>query len=155
MLVYLVRHGEAVSEKEDPARPRSESGRDDIIRISNLLARSIRLVPGHIYHSPKTRASQTAEIISRSLKETPAPAAEDGLLPLDDPSIWGERLPTMDRDVLLVGHLPHLSRLASLLLLWDPGRDIIEFTPGAVLCLEKTAEWKAKWLLSPQDIKGA
>lgn len=154
MFVYLVRHGEALSEQEDPARPLSEPGKNNIVRISNLLAQRIRPFPDHIYHSPKTRASQTADIISRSLRGTPVPVAENGLLPLDDPSIWGERLQSMDRDVLLAGHLPHLSRLASFLLFRDPGRDIIDFTPGAVLCLERTEEWRVKWMLSPQVIKG-
>jgi phosphohistidine phosphatase len=73
---------------------------------------------------------------------------------MDDPSLWAERLPGSDRDILLVGHLPHLSKLASLLLLWDPGRDIIDFTPGTVLCLEMTDNWKVKWMLSPHVLKG-
>jgi phosphohistidine phosphatase len=154
MLVYLVRHGEALSEEEERSRPLSESGRNNIQRIAGLLTNFIRILPGHIYHSPKARASQTADIISKALPGSPAPSVQDGLLPLDDPSIWGDRLPNMDRDVLLVGHLPHLSRLASLLLLWEPGREIIDFSPGTVLCLEKTGDWKVKWMLTPRVLKG-
>jgi phosphohistidine phosphatase len=154
MLVYLVRHGEALSEEEEYSRPLSEPGRYHVHLICDLLASSISIMPGYIYHSPKTRAAQTAALISEALSGSPPPSVQPGLLPQDDPSIWGVLLPDTDKDVLLVGHLPHLSRLASLLLLRDPGREIIDFSPGAVLCLEKSAGWRVKWLLSPRVLKG-
>jgi phosphohistidine phosphatase len=154
MLVYLARHGEALSEEEDPVRSLSEAGRYHVKQIGSLLATRINILPGYIFHSPKTRASQTASILSEALSGPPVPSVQDGLLPIDDPAIWRDRLVNMDKEVLLVGHLPHLSRLASLLLLWDPSKDIFDFTPGTVLCLEKTADWRVKWMLSPRVLKG-
>ena len=59
----------------------------------------------------------------------------------------------MDRDTMLVGHLPHMSRLASLLLLWDAGREIINFSPGTIVCLEKSSGWRVKWMISPDTLK--
>jgi phosphohistidine phosphatase len=154
MIVYLVRHAEALSEQEDPARPLSELGKANVQRIARLLADRLKIFPGYVCHSSKARASQTAAILSEHIPGIPTLEERDGLLPMDDPSIWGERLQTMDRDVMLVGHLPHLSRLASLLLLWDSGKDIIDFTPGSVLCLEKVGNWKVKWMVSPRALKG-
>jgi phosphohistidine phosphatase len=154
MLVYLVRHGEALSQEEDFTRPLSESGRYHVQLICDFLASSVSIMPGYIYHSPKTRASQTAALISGVLSGSPTPSVQPGLLPLDDPSTWFDLLPDKDKDVLLVGHLPHLSRLASLLLLGDPAREIIDFSPGTFLCLEKSAHWRVKWLLSPRMLKG-
>lgn len=153
MFVYLARHGEALSEKEDPARPLSEAGKRHVRQISSVLASSINILPVQTYHSPKARAFQTASIFYRDLSGSPAPAELDGLLPLDDPSIWGDRLNGLDKDVFLVGHLPHLSRLTSLLLLRNPDSDIVDFLPGTVLCLEKTGTWKVKWMLSPGVLK--
>jgi phosphohistidine phosphatase len=153
MLVYLVRHGEALSEEEDSARPLSEPGIYHVNLICGLLARNIAIKPGHIYHSPKTRASETAALMSEALSGSPAPSVHSGLLPQDNPSIWGNLLPEMEKDVLLVGHLPHLSRLASLLLLRDKEREIIDFSPATVLCMEKTYDWKVKWMLSPRVLK--
>jgi phosphohistidine phosphatase len=54
---------------------------------------------------------------------------------------------------MIVGHLPHLPRLASLLLLSDSGREILDFTPGTVVCLEKTGSWRVKWMISPDTLK--
>lgn len=154
MLIYLVRHGEALSEADDPARPLSEVGRNHIQLIGQFVSKSISFTPVHIFHSPKTRASQTAAILGEVLPTAETPSPQDGLLALDDPFLWHDRLQNMDRNALLVGHLPNLSRLASLLLLKDPDRDIINFSPGTVLCVEKTDTWKVKWILSPEVLKG-
>lgn len=153
MLIYLVRHGEAVNQMEDTARPLSKKGENDIRGIANLLTRQFILMPGYIYHSPKLRAVQTASIISKALAQTPAPVEADNLLPMDDPAVWAERLEVADRDTMLVGHLPYMSRLVSLLLLWDAGREILNFSPGMVVCLEKTGGWRIKWMISPDILK--
>lgn len=153
MLLYLMRHGEAVSEGEDPKRPLSRNGAEKVTALGGLLAGRIVMTPGNIYSSPKTRAAQTATILSEALSGVPAPQEMDGLLPMDDPAVWCQRLESLDRDVMLVGHLPHMSRLASTLLLWESGRDIFTFSPGTVLCLERSSNWKVKWMISPDILK--
>ncbi|UCG38510.1 MAG: phosphohistidine phosphatase SixA [bacterium] len=153
MMVYLVRHGEALAETRDPSRPLSGPGREEVLRTGRLLARRMRMLPGFVHHSPKTRAAQTAELLGQCIPGLPSPVPADGLLPMDDPGLWAQRLETADRDIMLVGHLPHLSRLASLLLLWDAGREILEFTPGTIVCLEKTGNWKVRWMISPPLVK--
>lgn len=153
MLVYLVRHGEAVSEIQHTSRPLSENGKAMIHQFAELLNLRFTIMPGRIYHSPKLRAEQTAAILSRSLPGNPALTVTDGLSPMDDPAIWAQRLVPMDLDTMLVGHLPHLSRLASHLLLSDSGRELLEFTPGALACLENSGGWKVKWMVSPDTLK--
>jgi len=153
MLLYLVRHGEALGQGEDSGRPLSTKGERDIGALAELLAHRFKLMPGHIYHSAKLRAVQTAAIISDQLPQAPTPVETDNLAPMDDPAIWAERLEVADMDTMLVGHLPYMSRLASLLLLWDAGREILDFTPGTIVCLEKTGEWRVKWMISPQILK--
>ncbi len=52
---------------------------------------------------------------------------------------------------MLVGHLPHLSRLASLLLTADPAREIIAFRMGGMVCLsEWEGQWRLHWILTPE-----
>jgi len=153
MLVYLVRHGEAVSEREDPSRPLSRKGETDIREMADLLTRYFTWMPGYIYHSSKSRAIQTASILREALPHVLAAEEAEGLLPMDDPGVWAQRLETMDLDTLLVGHLPHLTRLASLLLVRDSGIQILDFAPGAVVCLEKTGGWRVKWMISPDTLK--
>lgn len=153
MKVYLVRHGEAVSDGEDPARPLSKDGDAQIRDLADMLARHFRLLPGHIFHSPRLRASQTASLIWQALPMAPGPEETGGLGPMDDPAVWAQRLEIMDMDTMLVGHLPFMSRLASLLLLNDSGRDVLDFKPGTVACLEKTGGWRVEWMISPQILK--
>ncbi len=52
---------------------------------------------------------------------------------------------------MLVGHLPHLRRLASLLLVGDPEREIIRFRNGAIVCLvQGDGHWLLQWVLTPE-----
>lgn len=53
--------------------------------------------------------------------------------------------------LMLVGHLPHLSRLASLLLVGDPRRDLIPFRNGGIVYLVKAERgWLLEWVLTPE-----
>ena len=153
MLLYLVRHGDAVSKNVNADRPLSKKGRLEVTKAADHLAANIRLLPRYLYHSSKTRAAETASIFAQILPGAPSPKKHSGLLPMDDPAIWAKTINRMDRDVMLVGHLPHLSRLSSLLLAWDPGKDLVEFNTGTVVCLEKTRDWHLKWMLSPQILR--
>lgn len=155
MLLYLMRHGEAREGDVDTQRPLTDGGEDKIRNLGRILASRFRILPGHIFHSPRLRAAQTASIISRVLPDAPVPEETTGLGPMDDPSIWAERIQSIERDAMLVGHLPHLSRLASLLLLWDAGREIIDFKPGTLICLEKTGVWRVRWMIGPDVLKEA
>jgi len=61
----------------------------------------------------------------------------------------------MNTDVMLVGHLPHLQRLAGLLICGDPGRKAIHFRNGGVVCLQKNGlekektGWTLLWQINP------
>jgi len=51
---------------------------------------------------------------------------------------------------MLVGHLPYLPRLTSLLLCAQPEREVVRFRNGGVLCLERTEnEWSVCWQVNP------
>ena len=71
--------------------------------------------PAAIWHSGKLRSRETAEAFLRAC----APFAQfrmiRGLLPEDPPEWLRDELAAEDRDVLLVGHMPHISRLTALL----------------------------------------
>jgi len=154
MLIYLVRHGEALSEQENPERPLSTMGKRNIQRLAVHLAQNVKMLPGYIYHSPKARAVQTAGLLAQALPNPPEPVQADGLMPMDDPGLWAEQLASADRDIMLVGHMPYMSRLVSLLLTWDAGKEIADFTPGTIVCIERTGSCRIKWMLSPRILKG-
>lgn len=132
MRLYLVRHGEALAAQDTPP-PLSSRGREDVERLGAYLAASGTRV-AEIRHSSKLRAQQTAEILARTLG-APRFAAE-GLAPDDDPTITADALADERRDLMLVGHLPHLALLATYLL---RGVDHapIEFRKGGLVRLER------------------
>jgi phosphohistidine phosphatase len=78
----------------------------------------------------------------------------EGLEPLADPSIWAEKLREVDEDLMLVGHLPHLTKLVSLLTVGSSEFQIVEFRYGGVVCLERKAggSWSILWIIRPDII---
>ena len=104
-----------------------------------------------IFHSGKLRAQQTADLLAAALSPVGGVRAVAGLAPLDDPAAARELLDQAAAPRMLVGHLPHLSRLTSLLLVGDPTREIVSFRMGAIVCLTREEErWRLKWILTPE-----
>jgi len=147
MVVYLVQHAEAKPREEDAERGLSDKGFQDIQRVATLLQN--RIDADRILHSMKKRARQTAEILADTLNIEYIEEALD-LDPMADPGIWSAHLASMTEDIILVGHLPHMERLASLLLAGNPERSVVLYQPGTVLCLEREeGAWHVKWMLPP------
>lgn len=153
MFVYLVQHAEAKSEKEDPSRSLSEKGKQDIRKVA-LCASQYNLKIHKIFHSTKLRARQTAEVLLEHLKPAKGISEIDGLAPLDDPNIWAQRLRDIPDDVILVGHLPHLDKLASLLLCGDKDKNIISFKMAGIVCLKRmdSETYSLQWMLTPEVV---
>lgn len=149
MRVYLVQHGLAKDANEDTERPLSDQGREDVTRTAGFLSLFEKPCPEKILHSGKLRAVQTAEMFAEAWGDIPVERALD-LAPNDDPSVWSAHLASMHIDVMLVGHLPHLQRLAGLLICSDVACEAVRFRNGGVLCLEKTASgWCVLWHINP------
>jgi phosphohistidine phosphatase len=155
MFLYLVQHAEAKREEEDPARPLSEKGLQDIARVAAYITQ-LNIKIDKIFHSAKLSAKQTAGMLCENLKPMKGISEVDGLSPLDDPHSWAERLKDLREDVMLVGHLPHLARLASLLLSGNADKNIVSFQMGGIVCLKKddTGIWSLHWMLIPGVIVG-
>ncbi|MFQ5848642.1 MAG: phosphohistidine phosphatase SixA [Candidatus Methylomirabilales bacterium] len=150
MQIYLVRHGEAKTEIEDPARPLSDPGRDEVMSVARHVA-ALGIQPAAIRHSGKLRAQQTAEIFAELLSPARGIRKMDGLAPGDHPHTAQVEIEASREPLMLVGHLPHLSRLASALLCGDPQQELIEFPAGAIVCLARDNEgFPLQWILTPQ-----
>jgi phosphohistidine phosphatase len=147
MQFYLVRHGEAVSQPINGERPLTPAGRHDVERLGQAaVAREVR--PGKIFHSGLLRAQQTAELLSKNLGG-PEQNEMGGLRPDDDPFLARAELESSTVPLMLVGHLPHLSRLASCLVVGDPERPVVEFAPATMVCLSyEDRHWKILWKLT-------
>ena len=58
---------------------------------------------------------------------------------------------------MLVGHLPFMGRLTSLLVSRVEEPDAVAFRPGSVVCLERGPEgtWTLAWMIRPELLAGA
>jgi len=161
MRLYLVQHGPARSKEEDPDRPLSEEGDAVVQRVAARLGECGEAPVDRVLHSGKARARQTAEILAEHLHPEGGVRAVDDLGPVDDPGLWAERLPGFDDDsdedgdpdeggVMLVGHLPYMERMVSLLVRGDTEEPVVRFEQGGVLCLKREGRsWVIAWYLAP------
>lgn len=149
MRLYLVQHGEAKDKTEDPARPLTEKGYNDVDRVGKALSRAMVQVRA-IWHSGKQRAMETAKILSLTVESAEGTIAREDLSPNDPVDPICDELETAGVDVMIVGHLPFLNRLASLLISDDEDGESVLFQKGAVLCLDRDNDnWSVAWMLTP------
>jgi phosphohistidine phosphatase len=151
MKLYLVRHGAAKSELDDPQRRLTEEGRREVQHVAVRLER-LKLPVGAVWHSDKARARETAAIMYGAVVCPTEPVPHAGLGPDDAPDGVQAEILKSEADLMIVGHLPFLPRLASLLLAgWTEGV-LLDFQPGSVVCLERPApgqKWRVLWSVTP------
>ena len=149
MRCYLIQHGKSKGKAEDPSRSLTAAGIDESTRMSEFLSQ-IGLSVSLIKHSGKTRAQQTATILARAVGSRSEHS--EGLAPLDDPELVAGYLAETSHDVMLVGHLPHLEGLFSILLTGKPDQKPVEFQNSGVVCLERNQDlsWSLVWLMTPE-----
>jgi len=154
MKIYLMQHGKPVSKEEDPNKPLSEQGRDDVERVSRFI-KMCDVTIDEIFHSGKTRAKQTAEIVMSQLNPGQNPKEKSGLSSLDDVEGIASEINERDKDLFIAGHLPHLGKLISLLVTGNDSFPVVGFQQGGLVCLEKKEEvgWTISWMLVPQIIR--
>ncbi len=154
MRLYLVQHAQAKRKEEDPARPLSDKGEKDIRKMAATLKDHANIQVNAIFHSGKTRAKQTAQALAEALAPDQGIREVEGLDPLADVEVWTKRLVSgeVDEETMLVGHLPHLGRLAGRLICENEEQEVVSFRQGGVVCLERGEEggWTVNWILIPE-----
>ena len=149
MPLLLVQHGKNLSKEIDPEKGLSPEGREDVERISGML-RGYGVSVASIWHSGLKRARQTAEIFAASLGNDLEPLGKDGLAPLDDVTALNLN---PDENLMIIGHLPFMEKLASYLVTGSPDRPpVVKFQNGGIVALDKndeTGSWFIKWTLFP------
>jgi phosphohistidine phosphatase len=151
-IVYLVRHGEAVSKDEDPARPLTQSGWLAVERIAGWAA-AADIRPDEIVHSGKLRAEQSAEILADYLMPTKGSTVRRGLGPDDDVRPLADSLAVADRTLMIVGHLPFLGRLVSRLVVGDADRPVVQFEAAGLVSLASgDGQWTIGCVVDPDSL---
>ena len=162
MDLYLVRHAIAADRSEgafpnDAERPLTPEG----IHKFRLAARGLSelgMKPGRIVSSPLLRAKQTAEILRDAVAKDVAITISPALTPNAEYGALIKAIaPYAEEEVAVVGHEPHLSGLASYLLVGGDSA-VLEFKKGAVARLkfpERAAPGAGslEWLIQPGALR--
>ncbi|MHC4147435.1 MAG: histidine phosphatase family protein, partial [Planctomycetota bacterium] len=100
----------------------------------------------------KSRAAQTAEILAGAVDVERGCSARDGLAPNDDVSTIADELEACDADLMIVGHLPFVGYLSSLLTAGKETAEIVAFDAGAIACLNRRdpGQWHVEWTIMPR-----
>ena len=161
MLLYIMRHGlaeEPSPKGDDGARKLTESGADKIRKAAAGMSAS-GLAFESILTSPITRALQTAEIVAGEMsgpKPRSVPELSTGTSPASAFEAIGKlRLP---ESVLVVGHEPTLSRLASLMLTDSSESVGIRLKQGSVIALEfadriQRGGAQLRWMMTQRQLR--
>jgi phosphohistidine phosphatase len=143
MLLLLIRHAQAAQQDEtsypdDSLRPLVAKGRKVQRRMCKQLRRR-DLVPSRVFSSPWKRAWQTARIV---IEETGLP--KDARLPCHalaaapDMAALAAEIGEVgaDETIVLVGHEPWMSELASLLLTGKSAGLHVDFAKSGIMGIE-------------------
>ena len=150
MALFLVQHGIALDKQVDPERPLSETGKHEVEHIA-ALAKQYAISIDCIQHSGKTRAQQTANIFATTLNLVENTKAVSGLQSLDDVETFATSIDD-NKNIMLVGHLPFMEKLAAYLITDSVDNPVVKFQNGGIICLDKEPEssvWFIKWTLLP------
>ena len=153
MQLLIIRHARAVPAHSvpDSQRPLTDQGRREFALAARWLVER-GTAPGHVFHSPALRTTETAEILAATVGL--ADDAREAVAWLTLGTGCGEILPML-RDLpaevtAIVGHEPSMSTLASSLV----GGGWMTFRPGTIACIdfEATARpglGKLAWHIDP------
>lgn len=152
MNLYLVQHGEAEAKEGEAERSLTGEGIAALQRMTDFLDHHPLPPMDVIIHSGKLRARQTADLLGTHIRSSRGVLAADDLEPNSDPKIWARKLRDTTDDLMLVGHLPHLSKLTSLLLAHDSRLSVVQFHNAGIVCLDRDIEmvWRLDWIVIPR-----
>jgi phosphohistidine phosphatase len=147
MKLYLIQHGISWSEEKDPEKSLSPEGKEETQRTAEFL-KTKNIEVDAVWHSPKLRAAQTAQIIVSSIICLEIQQRDD-LNPLDPVKNLPQEIKSLNKNLMIIGHLPFLQKLASLLLSGSETNQFISFKNSGVICLEYIDNWKIAWMIIP------
>jgi phosphohistidine phosphatase len=150
MELYLVRHGEADGNVPDTdgGPPLSETGLVHARRCAGFAAR-LQVRVAEIRHSDRLRAIQTAQEFERALG---CPRRQlVGIGPDDDINPLRREAAGLSDNVMVVGHLPYLNRIAGALLAQDESMPVVVFHPASLIRLDRRDDgrWSLQLVMPP------
>lgn len=153
MHIYVIRHAHAVDGDDDAARPLSTKGRGQVRELARFMRKTAAFEAREIWHSPLRRSWETATLLAERLKPRVRVEEVAGLKPDDAASLIATKFSHLRHPVAVVGHEPHLSALASLLVAGRAAPPRFTLKKCSVLRLDRAnGSWSVRWLVSPEII---
>lgn len=163
MILYILRHGIAEDGPPagggDGARRLTAHGRDRVRAAADGM-RSLGLDFDKILSSPMARAAETAELVAAAYPNAPAPQKLDALSAGVAPGETMGALKPFERyaNVMVVGHEPGLSSLASLLLTGSANGLTLDLKKCGLVALELPnglgrGGAQLSWMLTPRQLR--
>lgn len=154
MKLFLLRHGQASKTSPDGSRSLTPHGKAEVRSIGEYFKKN-KIKVGEVWHSPKTRAIETAGIFLESSGNLDAVQEQkDSLKPEGDVEGTLQELEAFKGpSLILVTHLPFVAELACGL---DPEKADTEMTfPTAGLAAfeRRGDKWKWLWSLDPSTLQ--
>ena len=154
MELYLLRHGPASQTSPDASRTLTPHGKTEVGSIGAHFKKN-KLKIAEVWHSPKTRAVETASVFLATSGNSGAGREEKKALKPDGDAeeILRDLASFKGPSLLLVTHLPFVAELAHKL---DPDGDGAQMTfPTAGLAAfeRKGSGWKWLWSIDPSSLK--
>ena len=135
MQLLIIRHARAADAHglPDSQRPLTDDGRREFEAAARWLVQN-GSAPGHVFHSPALRTTETAEILATAagLAKHACEAASWLAFGANRDEIISMLQSPPSEIIALVGHEPCMSGLASSLV----GGGWMSFRPGTIACIE-------------------
>ena len=151
MELYLVQHAESKTKEEDPERGLTDSGFANVRKTAGFV-KKLDISVETIYYSDKLRAKQTANGLAEGINSVTGLKQRDGIAPMDDISSMKDEIQGSDKNLMVVGHLPYMAKLASALLCGNENQNVVSFQNSCIIKLvrdEENKEWSVKWMITP------
>ncbi|MFZ0245914.1 phosphohistidine phosphatase SixA [Candidatus Binatus sp.] len=162
MMLYILRHAtaeEAASSGDDGARKLTERSKEKM-RGAAAGLRAMVLKFDAILTSPLVRAAETAEIVSAAYENTPPPqvlpALATGVTAAD--AVAALRAFAKHGEVMIVGHEPQLSAVASILLTGAGDAAHMKLKTGGCIAIDLPARFERgggelRWMLTHRQLR--
>jgi phosphohistidine phosphatase len=162
MMLYILRHATAeaaASSGNDGARKLTERSKEKMNGAAAGLA-AMGLKFDAILTSPLARATETAELVSAAYANTPPPqvlpALATGVAATD--AVAALRAFAKHDDVMIVGHEPQLSTIASILLTGAGDVAHMKLKTGGIVAIDLPARFERgggelRWMLTHKQLR--
>ena len=144
MYLYLIQHARSKPVTEDPERGISSIGKKETMEICKYIKKSDIKID-EIWVSSKKRSQETADLITMNTSLENIIYEKDFLNPDDPVETAAKFINHRKKTIMIVGHLPFLSKLSSFLLTGSVNYQLIKYrNSGIVTLLYENDMWSVK-----------